>query len=109
MLGTSLYGTPIGSPFNSPQLFGQQQQPLQQLFQILQAIPQQLQQLQQLQYIQSQQLQQLQQLIQFVPQQLQQLQQVHQPFGQLHASGFPTASPWGLSPQAFGAQPAHLM
>jgi hypothetical protein len=104
MVGTSLYGTPIGSPFNSPQLFGQP--PLQQLFQILQVIPQHLQQLQQLQYIQSQQLQQLQQLIQLVPQQLQQL---HQPFGQLHAtSGFPT-SPWGLSPQAFGAQPAHLM
>jgi hypothetical protein len=105
MVSASLYGTPtIGSPFSSPQLFGQQ--PLQQLLQILQAIPQQLQQLQQLQYIQSQQLQQLQQLIQFVPQQIHQL---HQPFGQVQGSSLPLTSPWGYSPQVFGAQPAHLM
>jgi hypothetical protein len=106
MLGTSPYGAQaFSSPFNTPPLYGQ---PLQQLVQILQAIPQQLQQLQQLQYIQSQQLQQLQLLIQFVPQHIQQLQ--HQSFGQLHASGgFPTTSPWGLSSQVFGAQPAHLM
>jgi hypothetical protein len=105
MFGTSLYGTSaLGNQFQAPQLYGQ---PIQQLLQILQILPQQLQQLQHLHYIQSQQLQQLQQLIQFVPQQIQQL---HQPFGQLNASGgFPATSPWGVSPQLFGAQPAHLM
>src|SRR5262245_21615289 len=105
MVGASIYGPQaFGNPFATQQLYGQ---PLQQLLQILQVIPQQLQQLQQLQYIQSQQLQQLQQLVQLVPQQIQQL---HQPFGQLHASaGFPVNSPWGLSPQVFGAQPAQLM
>jgi hypothetical protein len=108
MVGASLYGPQaFGNPFNAQQLYGQ---PLQQLFQILQAIPQQLQQLQQLQYIQSQQLQQLQQLIQLVPQQIQQIQHLQHPFGQLQASaGFPVNSPWGLSPQVFGAQPAQLM
>jgi hypothetical protein len=81
------------SPFGS-QLYGQQ--PLQQIVQVLQVIPQQLQQLQQLQYLQSHQLQQLQQLIQIIPQQIQQLQQ---PFSQVPS----------LSPQAFGAQPVHVM
>ena len=80
-----------------------------------QLLHQQLQQIQQLQYVQQQQ---LQQLIQFVPAQLvqlqqliqivaQQLQQTQQPLGQ--AGGGFAVTPWGITPQPFGAQPAQVM
>jgi hypothetical protein len=117
--GLSPYGpfTLGGSPFTSPQPYGQ---PLQQILNVLQILPQQLQHLQQLQYVQQQQLQhvqqllqvvpaqlaQLQQLIQFVPQQIQQMQQpaqVPQSFGQSSGlSGLAAAAPWGTAPQVFG-------
>jgi len=52
-------------------------------------------------------------LIQIVPQQLQQLQQLsqfQQPIGQSAGFGGFGASPqWGVGPQAFGAQPSHVM
>jgi hypothetical protein len=96
----------------------------QQLLPLLQVVPQQLQHLQQLVSVQLQelqqlqqivqllpgQLQQIQQLIQYVPQQLQQLSQLQQPIGQSAGLGTFTGTPqWGLNPQAFGAQPGHVM
>ena len=91
--------------------------PLQQVHQLLQSVPQQLQALQQLEYIQQQQLQQLlqivpaqlaqlQQLIQVV---LLQLQQAGQPLAQVAGAGGFAVSPWGISPQFYGAQPAQIM
>jgi hypothetical protein len=99
-----------GTPAQNPNIT----QTLQQVVQLLQFLPQQLQQLQQQQYAQHQQLQQLlhaipvqlaqlQQLIQVVPHQIQQLQQgatFQQPF---------ISTPWGIAPQAIGAQPSHVM
>jgi len=95
------------------------QQPLQQLQQLLQIAPQQLQHLLQAGYLQQQQLQHLAQIIQLIPAQLAQLQQLiqvspqhmqqtQQPFTQLAgaAGGF---TPWGVSPQLFGAQPSYVM
>lgn len=118
LVSTPLYST-IGSPAFGPQ-------PLQQVLPLLQTVPQQLQHLQQLVSVQLQelqrlqqivqllpaQLQQLQQLIQVVPQQLQQLQQpsqLQQPFGYGAPGGFAVTAPWGIGPQAFGAQPSHVM
>jgi len=82
-----------------------------------QLLHQQLQQIQQLQYVQQQQ---LQQLIQFVPSQLvqlqqliqivaQQLQQIQQPLGQGTGVGGYAVTPWGITPQAFGAQSGQVM
>ena len=132
-------GTPLGyptqqlNPYGAPS-FGAQvsqsaqhlnaPQTLQQVVQLLQFLPHQLQQLQQVQYVQHQQLQQLlqtvpaqlaqlQQLIQFVPHQIQQLQQsapFQQQFGQVAgATGYGISTPWGIAPQAIGAQPSHVM
>ena len=139
MLGTAFgIGTPLGYPAQQLNPYGAQSfaqgtlaaqnpnitQTLQQAVQLLQFLPHQLQQLQQQQYVQYQQLQQvlqaipaqlaqLQQLIQFVPQQIQQLQQsapFQQPFGQIAgAPGYGISTPWGISPQAIGAQPSHVM
>ena len=81
-------------------------------------MPQQLQALQQLGYLQQQQLQQLaqivpaqlaqlQQLIQVV---LQQFQQPQQPLGQIAGLGsYGLATPWGMTSQLFGNQPAQIM
>jgi len=116
--GQSLGTTPLSSLSVNPYNL---QQALPQIFQLLQAVPFQVQQLQQLEFAQQQQLQQLQQilqiipvqlaqlqqLIQHVPQQLQQLTQQHQPFGQI--SGLGGFSPWGMTPQTFGAQSGHVM
>jgi small-conductance mechanosensitive channel len=117
--GQSLGTTPLASLSVNPYNL---QQALPQIFQLLQAVPHQVQQLQQLEFAQQQQLQQLQQilqvipvqlaqlqqLIQHVPQQLQQLSQLQQqPFGQI--SGLGGVSPWGITPQGFGAQPGHIM
>jgi hypothetical protein len=83
------------------------QQILPQIVQLLQTVPQQLHQLQQILQIVPAQLQQLQQLIQYVPQQIQHLQQTsQQPFGQTGLGGF---SPWGITPQGFGAQSGQVM
>jgi len=94
--------SPIGSAYGV--------QPLQQVFQLLQVVPQQLQQLEQLQL---QQLQQLQQLAQLIPAQIGQLQQLIQIAsrqGQQPGLGsYASTSPWGISPQIFGAQPGHVM
>ena len=120
MAGLSPYGilgqgiNPIGIPSLASQT-AYSTHPLQQVSQLLQAVPHQLQQIQQLQYVQQQQ---LQQLIQFVPAQLvqlqqliqivaQQLQQTQQPLGQ--AGGGFAVTPWGITPQPFGAQPAQVM
>jgi uncharacterized spore protein YtfJ len=117
LYGQSLGTTPLASLSVNPYNL---QQALPQIFQLLQTVPFQVQQLQQLEFAQQQQLQQLQQilqvipvqlaqlqqLIQHVPQQLQQLQQTQQPFGQTGIGGF---SPWGITPQTFGAQPGHVM
>jgi ABC-type transporter Mla subunit MlaD len=99
-------------------------QTLQHVVHLLQFVPQQLQQLQQLQYVQHQQIQQLlqaipaqlaqlQQLIQYVPHQIQQLQQAapfQQPLGQVAGNtGYGISTPWGIAPQALGAQPSHVM
>ncbi len=114
-------------------------QQLQQTIPLLQIVPQQLQHLQQLVSLQLQELQQLQQivqllpgqlqqlhqLIQFVPQQLQHFQQtaqsqqpgqfqqpsqLQQPFAYgPGVGGFAVTAPWGIGPQAFGAQPSHVM
>ena len=106
------------NPIGIPSLTGQSAyalQPQHQIYQLLQILPQQLQQIQQMQYVQQQQ---LQQLIQFVPAQLvqlqqliqivaQQLQQTQQPLGQ--AGGGFAVTPWGITPQPFGAQPAQVM
>ena len=87
--------------------------PLQQLHQILQIVPQQLQHLLQLQYLQQQQLQQLQQVVQLISAPLQQLQQHAQYIQQaqplIGAGGAPGVTPWGVSPQIFGAQPSYVM
>jgi hypothetical protein len=109
--GTSPY---IGqAPYFQPGI-GLGQSP-QQLVQLLQVVTQQLQQVQaleqqQLFYLQQllqfvpAQLQQLQQLVQIVPQQIQQQQQQWHPFSQ------GLSSPFGITPQAFAAQPAgHVM
>jgi hypothetical protein len=93
------------------------QQSLQQIYQLLQIVPQQLQALQQLEY---QQQQQIQQLLQIVPAQLmqlqqlvqvalQQIQQTQQPLGQMAGAGGFAVTPWGITPQGFGAQPAQVM
>jgi hypothetical protein len=83
------------------------QQILPQVVQLLQTVPLQLQQLQQILQIVPAQLQQLQQLIQYIPQQIQHLQTSQlQPFGQSGLGGF---SPWGMTPQGFGAQSGHVM
>jgi len=90
----------------------------QQLYQLLQIVPQQLQTLQQLEYVQQQQLQQLAQIIpvqlaqlqQLVHAVLQQLPQTQQPLGQFSGIGsYGMASPWGMTPQPFGNQPAQVM
>jgi hypothetical protein len=131
-----LLSAPLGSTMAGPQ---SGLQSLQQVLPLLQIVPQQLHHLQQLASVQLQELQQLQQivqllpvhlqqlqqLIQFVPQQLQQLQQpspfqqsspfqqpsqLHQTFGQSAGlGGIPVTAPWGIGPQAFGAQPSHVM
>jgi hypothetical protein len=105
--GLSPYGSlgqgmnPIGMPsFAGPTAYSQQLP--QHIYQLLQSLPQQLQQIQQLEYIQQQQ---VQQLIQLVAQQLQQTQQLGQVVG---AGGF-AVTPWGITPQPFGAQPAQVM
>ena len=108
------------SPIGIPSLSGQSgytMQPQHQIHQLLQSLPQQLQQIQQLQYVQQQQ---LQQLIQFVPSQLvqlqqliqivaQQLQQIQQPLGQGASAAGYAVTPWGITPQAFGAQSGQVM
>ena len=119
-----LMGAPLSSAIAGPAPGAQSPY---QVLPLLQIVPQQLQHLQQLVSLQLQelqqlqqivqllpaQLQQLQQLVQYVPQQLQQLQQAssyQSPFTQ--GAGFgsnPTASPWGLGPQAFGGQQSHVM
>lgn len=91
--------------------------PIQQVFQLLQSVPQQLQALQQLQYIQHQQLQQLAQIVpaqlaqlqQLIQAALQQIQLTQQPFGQVAGAGGFAVSPWGITPQIYGAQPAQVM
>jgi hypothetical protein len=106
----SLSSSPIGGAYGA--------QPLQQVLQLLQVVPQQLQQLEQLQL---HQLQQIQQLVQLIPAQIAHLQQLQQliqlasrqgqqpsPFQQPPGLGS-YASPWGVSPQIFGAQPGHVM
>jgi UDP-galactopyranose mutase len=93
------------------------QQPLQQVHQLLQIIPQQLQALQQLDYLQQQQIQQLLQIVpaqlmqlqQLVQVALQQIQQTQQPLGQVAGAGGFAMTPWGITPQVFGAQPAQVM
>jgi hypothetical protein len=120
--GLSPYGipgqgiNPIGlSALSGPSAYTMQ--PQQQIHQLLQIVPQQLQQIQQLLYVQQQQLQQLmqivpaqlvqlQQLIQLVAQPLQQMQQ---PLGQAAGTGGFAVTPWGITPQPFGAQPAQVM
>jgi hypothetical protein len=118
--GTQFFGAHGAFASQSPNIT----QTTQQVVQLLQLIPQQLQQLQQQQFAQHQQLQQLlqiipaqlaqlQQLIQVVPQQIQQLQQgatFQQPFGQAPGNtGYGISTPWGIAPQAVGAQPSHVM
>jgi len=124
---TTPFQTPYGQPgIGQPGIGGSSQllqQVLPQIVQILQTLPVQIQQVLQLQQIQLQQLQQLQQivqqvipaqlqqlqqLIQYVPQQIQQLQQTAQPIQPFGLGGFTPPSPWGVTPQAFGAQ-AHVM
>jgi UDP-galactopyranose mutase len=93
------------------------QQPLQQVHQLLQIIPQQLQALQQLELLQQQQIQQLLQIVpaqlmqlqQLVQVALQQIQQTQQPLGQMAGTGGYAMTPWGITPQGFGAQPAQVM
>jgi hypothetical protein len=93
------------------------QQPLQQVAQLLQIIPQQLQALQQLESLQQQQIQQLLQVVpaqlmqlhQLVQVALQQIQQTQQPLGQMGGGGGFAMTPWGITPQVFGAQPAQVM
>jgi hypothetical protein len=106
MAGLSPYGilgqgiNPIGMPSLASQT-AYSTHPLQQVVQLLQIVPQQLQQIQQLQYVQQQQIQQLIQIV------AQQLQQTQQPFGQV--GGGLAVTPWGITPQPFGAQPAQVM
>jgi hypothetical protein len=109
MWGLSPYGNlgQTGNPLGTPQLGGQSsyllQQPLQQIYQVLQMLPHQLQQIQQLEYIQQQQLQQLIQIV------VQQVQQSQQSLGQMTGAGGFAVTPWGITPQPFGAQPAQVM
>ena len=112
-----LMSAPLTSTIAGPSLGVQQVLPL------LQVVPQQLQHLQHLVSVQLQelqqlqqivqllpgQLQQIQQLIQYVPQQLQQLAQLHQPIGQSTGLGTFAGTPQWFNPQAFGAQPGHVM
>jgi hypothetical protein len=111
--GLSPYGT-LGQGINPIGISSLQGSYLPQ--QTHQLLHQQLQQIQQLQYVQQQQ---LQQLIQFVPAQLvqlqqliqivaQQLQQIQQPLGQGAGAGY-AVTPWGITPQAFGAQSGQVM
>jgi hypothetical protein len=110
--------TPLTSTIAGPSIGLHQVLPLlqvvpQQLQHLQQLVSVQLQELQQLQHIVQQlpgQLQQIQQLIQYVPQQLQQLSQLQQPIGQSASFGTLAGPPqWGFNPQAFGAQPGHVM
>jgi hypothetical protein len=120
--GQSLGTTPLASLSVSPYNL---QQALPQIFQLLQTVPFQVQQVQQLQFAQQQQLQQLQQILQVIPvqlaqlqqliqhvpqqlQHLQQLSQLQQPIGG-QISGLGGFTPWGITPQVFGAQPGHVM
>ena len=120
LYGQTIATTPLASLSVNPVNL---QQALPQIFQLLQAVPFQVQQLQQLEFAQQQQLQQLQQILQIIPVQLAQLQQLiqhvplqlqhlqqtgqlQQPFGQTGFGGF---TPWGITPQAFGAQPGQVM
>lgn len=84
-----------------------------QILQLLQVVPQHVHQLLQLTYFQQQQLHQLQQIVQLIPAHLIQLQQQiqsQQPFGQMGGgTGAGGLSPWGISPQIFGAQPGYVM
>ena len=94
------------NPIGIPSLTGQSAyalQPQHQIYQLLQILPQQLQQIQQLQYVQHQQLQQLIQIV------AQQVQQTQQPLGQVAGAGGFGVSPWGITPQPFGANPAQVM
>ena len=111
-LGSPFMSTPMTSGLGISSLQGSYLP--QQTHQLLQ---QQLQQIQQLQYVQQQQ---LQQLIQFVPSQLvqlqqliqivaQQLQQIQQPLGQGASAAGYAVTPWGITPQAFGAQSGQVM
>jgi len=97
--------------------------PVHPVIHLLQIVPQQLQQLQQLSAVQQQQLQQLQQVLHVIPAQLQQLipfassgvqqqspfQSFQSPFGQAGLAGLGLTPPFGIGPQAFGGQPAHVM
>jgi hypothetical protein len=112
----ALQGQPFQNPLSSSPIgSGYGAQPLQQVLQLLQVVPQQLQQLEQLQL---QQLQQIQQLAQVIPAQIGQLQQLiqvasrqgQQPLGQTPGLGsYGLTSPWGISPQIFGAQSGQVM
>ena len=108
LTGLSPYGTigqginPIGlSPFAGQSPYTMH--PQHQIAQLLQVVPQQLQQIQQLQYVQQQQLQQLIQVV------AQQLLQTQQPLGQIPGAGGFAVTPWGITPQPFGTQPAQVM
>jgi hypothetical protein len=94
--GATFFGAQ-GTPSQNPNIT----QSLQQVIQALQFLPHQVQQLQQLQYVQHQQ---LQQLLHTIPMQLAQLQQLIQFVPQQVIS-----TPWGLAPQAIGAQPSQVM
>jgi hypothetical protein len=121
MAGTAFgYGSPFttaNTPITSWGLSPYAQQPLQQVHQLLQIIPQQLQAVQQLEYLQQQQIQQLLQIVpaqlmqlqQLVQVALQQIQQAQQPLGQMAGAGGFAMTPWGITPQVFGAQPAQVM
>ena len=120
MAGIVGYGSPFTTatpPISSLGLSPYAQQPLQQVHQLLQIIPQQLQALQQLEYLQQQQIQQLLQIVpaqlvqlqQLVQLALQHMQQAQQPLGQMAGAGGFAMTPWGITPQAFGAQPAQVM
>ena len=113
-----LMSAPLTSTIAGPSLGAQQLLPLlqvvpqqlQHLHQLVSVQLQELQQLQQLVQLLPGQLQQIQQLIQYVPQQLQQLSQLQQPIGQSAGLGTFGGTPhWGFNPQAFGAQPGHVM
>jgi len=113
-----LLSAPLTSTMAAPTLGVQQAlsllhvvpQQLQHLQQLVAVQLQELQQLQQIVQLLPAQLQQIQQLIQYVPQQLQQLSQFQQPIGQSVGLGTFAGTPqWGFNPQAFGAQPSHVM
>src|SRR5262252_3994913 len=107
--GLSPYGT-LGQGINPIGM-----SPTSQIHQLLQSVPQQLQQIQQLLYVQQQY---IQQLVQIVPAQLAQLQQLiqlvaqqlqQQPLGQVAGAGGFAVTPWGITPQPFGAQSGQVM